>query len=196
MAEASRRPGRPRRPDVDLRLQSAVLSLLREGGPAAVTVEAVARRSGVAKTTVYRRHADRAELLTSVLDNAIGTPELPPDGTVREKIRFALQEAWRQMADVLGPGGLAAIVMDSDPEFTELFRAALRPYDSALVSLIREDARAGLLRADVDADGVVSLFLGAYLGEQVRRGRVDREWIDRCLDMMWLILAAPEDAGA
>ena len=187
------RRGRPRQAEVDQRLADAVLALLREGGPVAVTVESVASRSGVAKTTVYRRFSDRGELLTTVLGNAIGSPEQLPDGTVRDKIRFALDAAWRQMGEVLGRGGLAAIVMDADPEFTGLFRAALRPYDDALVARIEQDSRAGLLRPDVDADGVVSLFLGAYLGELVRRGRVDEEWLDRSLEMVWRIIAAPED---
>ncbi len=183
--------GRPRQAEVDTRLEAAVLSLLRSGGPGAVNVEAVAAASGVAKTTVYRRYANRAELLRTVLGSAIGGPAPVPEGSVRDKIRFALTGAWRQMEDVLGPGGLAAIVMDADPEFTELFRAALRPYDESLVASIREDVDAGLLRSDVDADGVVSLFLGAYLGELVRRGKVGADWLDRCLDLMWAILAPP-----
>jgi hypothetical protein len=83
--------------------------------------------------------------------------------------------------------------MDSDPEFTELFRATLRPYDEALADRIREDARAGLIRADVDAEAVVSLFVGAYLGELVRHGLVDDRWLDRCLDLLWAALVAPGD---
>jgi AcrR family transcriptional regulator len=176
---------------VDARVESAVLSLLRSGGPAAVNMEAVAAESGVAKTTIYRRYANRVEMLTTVLSNAIDRPGPVPDGTVRDKIRFALDQAWRQMSEILGPGGLAAIVMDADTEFTELFRKTLEPYDDALVARIREDSRAGLLRDDVDADGVVSLFLGAYLGQLVRRGSVDEDWMDRCLDMIWAILVPP-----
>lgn len=187
-------PGRPRRAEVDQRLEAAVLALVRTGGPAAVTVEAVAASSGVAKTTIYRRHANRGELLHAVLTSAIGTPEPPPEGSVRDKIRFSLDGAWRHMGEVLGPGGLAAIVMDGDPEFTELFRAALRPYDEALGALIEADARAGLLRADVDADGVVTLIVGAYLGELVRHGSVDQAWADRCLDLIWAMLAPSSDA--
>lgn len=188
-SEHQSRQGRPRRPEIDQRLESAVLALLHEGGPAAVTMEGVAARSGVAKTSIYRRHAGRSALLTTTLANAIGEPQVPREGTVREKIRFALEQAWHQMSAVLGPGGLAAIVANSDPEFTELFRAALRPYDESLVKRIRSDSRARRLRSGLDADGIVSLMFGAYLGEILRRGEVEADWLDRCMEMLWTLMA-------
>lgn len=154
-------------------------------------MEHVASRAGIAKTSVYRRHANRHDLLVAVLKDAIGEPDVPRVGTVREKIRIALDQAWCQMSDVLGPGGLAAIVAGDDPEFTGLFRSALRPYDGALVARIRDDSGAGRLRADLDADGVVSLMFGAYLGELVRRGRVAPDWLDRSMEMLWTVMAVP-----
>ncbi|WP_416957542.1 TetR/AcrR family transcriptional regulator [Nocardioides sp. T5] len=181
--------GRPREASVDQRLHAAVLELLRDGGPGAVTVDRVAATSGVAKTSIYRRHANRAELLTAVLRAAIGLPDVPEDGEVRDKIRAALEQAWHQMGVVLGRGGLAAIVGDSDPEFTGLFRAALEPYVDLLVRRISDDVAAGLLRDDLDAEGVVSLMVGAYLGELVRRGEVAPEWLDRTLELLWLLMA-------
>ena len=188
-ASTPTRPGRPRQAHLDQLLESAVLTLLHDGGPGAVTVERVAEKSGVAKTSIYRRHANRNELLTAVLSNAIGVPQVPREGTVRDKIRLALGQAWRQMADVLGPGGLAAIVGNSDPEFTELFRAALRPFDESLVKRIDDDSRAGLLRPGLDADGIVSLMIGAYLGELVRSGEVAPDWLERSMAMFWAVMA-------
>ncbi len=184
----STRPGRPRAASVDQKLHETVLQLLREGGPSAVTIDGVTARSGVAKTTIYRRHANRSDLLTSVLASAVSAPEVPRDGTVRDKIRIALEQVWHQMDAVLGPGGLAALVANSDPEFTDLFRAALRPYIDMLVSRMREDIDAGLLRPDLDADGVVSLMLGAYLGELVRHGEVEPGWVDRTIDLLWMLM--------
>jgi AcrR family transcriptional regulator len=168
-----------------------VLSLLHEGGPGAVTVEGVAARSGVAKTSIYRRHANRHALLTAVLSHAIHTPEVPREGTVQDKIRFTLEQLWGQMGEVLGPGGLAAIVGNSDPEFTDLFRSALKPYTDSLVRRIRGDSKAGRLRPGLDADGVVSLMIGAYLGELLRRGRVAPGWLDRSMEMIWLVMTEP-----
>jgi AcrR family transcriptional regulator len=185
------RPGRPRAASVDRRLHETVLELLREGGPAAVTIDGVTSRSGVAKTTIYRRHPNRNELLRSVLANAVTAPEVPRDGSVRDKIGSALEQAWRQMADVLGPGGLAALVANTDPEFTDLFRAALRPYVDMLVGRIREDSDAGLLRPGLDAEGVVSLMIGAYLGELVRQGDVEAGWLDRTIELLWILMAPP-----
>lgn len=182
------RQGRPRQPEIDQRIRLTVLELLHEGGPAAVTVEGVAARSGVAKTSIYRRHANRGAILTAALSDAIGEPQVPREGTVREKIRFALEQAWRQMGEVLGPGGLAAIVANSDPEFTELFRTALRPYDESLVKRIRSDSRARRLRPGLDADGIVSLMFGAYLGEILRHGQVEPDWLDRCMEMLWILM--------
>lgn len=189
MASTHARPGRPRVADLDQRLEAAVLALLHEGGPSAVTMEGVAARSGVAKTSIYRRHANRTELLSAVLHKAIGAPEVPREGTVREKIRFALEQAWRQMGDVLGPGGLAAVVAGTDPEFTELCREALRPYDESLVKRIRSDSRAGRLARRLDADGIANLMFGAYLGELVRNGEVSSDWLDRCMELLWVVMA-------
>lgn len=185
---AAPRRGRPRSADTDRRILAAGLELLRAGGPRAVTVEAVSEASGVAKTTIYRRYADRHELLGAALKDAIGTPGEPPDAEPREKIRWALDQTWQQMSDVLGPGGLAAIIGDTDRRFTDGFRRILLPYTDALVALIHEDVAAGQLRPDLDADATVSLMVGAYLGELLRRGTVDADFTDECIHLLWVAM--------
>lgn len=182
--------GRPRNAETDRRILSAVLGLLRRGGPSAVTVEAVAESSGIAKTTIYRRYADRQEVLRAALVDAIGEPGRPPDAEPREKIRWAVDQTWRQMSDVLGPGGLAAIVSDTDRRFTDLCRSILVPYADVLVALIRADVASGQLRGDLDADAAVSMIVGAYLGELVRRGTVEAGFADRCTHLLWIAMTA------
>ena len=110
-----RGPGRPRRAETDRSIGEAALRLLREAGPSGVTVEAVAAESGVAKTTIYRRHADRESVLRAALAAAVVPPDAPVGDTPRERIRWALDQVWGQMTDVLGRGGLAAILRDDDP---------------------------------------------------------------------------------
>lgn len=150
-----------------------------------MTVEAVAAESGVAKTTIYRRYSDREAVLRAALAAAIVPPDEPVGETPRERIRWALGQAWHQMSEVLGSGGLASILSDDDPQFSALFRAVLEPYTDALVELIGSDIANGTLRPGLEPDTVVSLLIGAYLGELVRRGVVADGFIDRCVDLMW-----------
>ncbi|MFE6509948.1 TetR/AcrR family transcriptional regulator [Nocardioides sp. NPDC057767] len=184
------RGGRPRRGEIDRSINEAALRLLRSGGPAAVTVEAVASASGVAKTTIYRRSPDRDAVLRAALQAAIRPPAEPVGDNPRERIRWALDQTWHQMSDVLGGGGVSAILANTHPPFTDLFRGVLTSYASALVDLIRTDMAAGELRADLDPDTVVSLLIGAYLGELVRRGSVDATFSERCVDVMWVAMGA------
>lgn len=179
--------GRPRSAGSDDRIRRAVLDLLHDHGPGSATVEAVAATSGVAKTTIYRRFSDREAMLRDTLSALIEPPGEPPDVSTREKIRWALDSTWGHMAQVLGPGGLAAMVETGNP-YAELLRSVLAPHTDALAALIRADVEAGVLRADLDADACVSLLVGAYLGELVRRGVVEESFAESCLDLMWITM--------
>jgi AcrR family transcriptional regulator len=57
-----RSPGRPRERTHEVRALESATELLLEGSVAACTVEAVSRRSGVSKPTIYRRWPHRTAL--------------------------------------------------------------------------------------------------------------------------------------
>ncbi|BEL03899.1 TetR/AcrR family transcriptional regulator [Actinoplanes sichuanensis] len=57
----------------------AVASLLLEGGFDAVTMDAVAARSGIHRTTIYRRWRDPGALLADSFEAAREQPWQPPD---------------------------------------------------------------------------------------------------------------------
>jgi AcrR family transcriptional regulator len=179
-----RRVGRPRSSAIDARLIDATLELLREGGPAAVNVEAVAARSGVAKTTIYRRYRDRDELIRGAIGSAVNPPTEPPVEDIRDRLTWALGQVHAILGEVLGRGGVAALLDDREPAFTTMVRDLLTPYTTALAGLIDDDIVAGRLRSDLDADAVVSVMLGSYLGELLRHGTVSTDWVPRCVDLL------------
>ncbi|WP_229069058.1 TetR/AcrR family transcriptional regulator [Actinoplanes sp. DH11] len=76
----------------------AVTALLVEQGYEALTVDAVAARSGVHRTTVYRRWRDAGGLLADALDAAREQPWEPPD---TGSLAGDLGEINRQVADAL-----------------------------------------------------------------------------------------------
>ena len=47
----------------------AATDLLVEGGPSAVTIDAIVARSGVAKSTIYRHWASRDDVLLDVMES-------------------------------------------------------------------------------------------------------------------------------
>jgi AcrR family transcriptional regulator len=78
----------------------AGLELLVEGGPNAVTVEAVVQRSGVAKTTIYRHWASREDLVVDVIREVVGTtPSPPPDMPFEPALRMLIRANYLNASD-------------------------------------------------------------------------------------------------
>ena len=66
MPQASR-GGRPRDENLERRILAAVTAVLAECGYEGVTFEEVARRSGAAKATLYRRWKSKREMVIAAL---------------------------------------------------------------------------------------------------------------------------------
>ncbi|NKY35640.1 TetR/AcrR family transcriptional regulator [Nocardia speluncae] len=100
-------PGRG--PKVRAAVLAAAIHELSERGYAAFTVENVAHRAGVHKTTVYRRWPDRDALIVDALDDSVAT-ELPiPDtGSLDEDLRTLARSlvAW-----INSPSGRAVLAV-------------------------------------------------------------------------------------
>jgi AcrR family transcriptional regulator len=65
------------------KMLKAALELVLEHGVNAFSIDEVARRSGVAKTTIYRHFATKNELIVASLDGAIPIPAIPDTGSLR-----------------------------------------------------------------------------------------------------------------
>src|SRR5690349_14566305 len=93
--------GRPRSAEADEAIARAALAVLAESGFEGVTVEAVAARAGVARSTVYRRFPGKPELMVTVLQHACQAPVDDTDtGSVEEDLvaiaeglRLSMQES-------------------------------------------------------------------------------------------------------
>ncbi len=140
--------------------------------PGAVTIEAVAALSGVAKTTIYRRHRHRDDMLRAAIEQVTKVPLPAPEMPTREKVRWVLNEFRNDIEHVLGLGTIAAILTDANPQFTNLYRGMLSPYNDMLIDLIDSAVDAGDLRPDLDSDAALNLILGSYLAEHLRHGHI------------------------
>src|SRR5512134_4027651 len=72
--------GRPRSQRARRAVMDAARALVDKGGYEAATIESIAARSGVAKTTIYRSWASRGALLVDLLMEMAGSEVPPPTG--------------------------------------------------------------------------------------------------------------------
>ena len=181
--------GRPRRADTDDRLMRAAVELLREKGPTGVSIEAVASRSGVARTTIYRRFASRRQLIEAAIDPVVDRPLPPRDLAVDGKVRWVLEQVAELFETGLGKGAIASIISNADPDFTGALRQALERRLGPLRAQIVADIDAGQVAPQVEPDAAIGLLFGAYLGEVLRHGEPRTGWSD---DMVSLVTRALE----
>jgi AcrR family transcriptional regulator len=174
-----------KREDVDDSIVDATLDLLRIKGPKAVTVESVAARSGVAKTTIYRRYRDSRDMLSAALSR-VTTPEpLGVEADPPDRLRWLIKEAVKTVEVGIGYGGLAALLTDEDPVFTKLFRRILAKQRAELESMIEAGKADGSFRADVECATLVDAVVGAHIAERTRTGRVAAGWEGKLFDLFW-----------
>lgn len=169
---------------MDERIVEATLALIRADGPTAVNVSAVAARSGVAKTTIYRRYRNREDLLRASLDSVTDQDVPPADLSMRDKLRWTLEHAEAVLSRGVGLGGVAAVLSDSDPEFSRALRRALNDGLGRIEQQVSDAVAAGRLAPDLDPDILVNLIVGAYLAELLRHGRVRRDWLERTAELL------------
>lgn len=170
--------GRPRDPHTDERITSAAQALLRERGPAAVHVDSVSARSGIARSTIYRRYQDRRALMEAALAHFAEAPLPTADLPLEDKLRWMLDQVRELVEERLGRGAIAAVLADSDPDFSAALRARLADRLQALEAEIGTDVARGRIWEGTNVHSLAELVFGAYLGEVLQHGRARRSWAD------------------
>ncbi|WP_193607383.1 TetR/AcrR family transcriptional regulator [Nocardioides lijunqiniae] len=82
---------RPRDPQIEERILGAAQTLIAETGYDALTMEAIAERAGVGKPTVYRRYANRDEVVFALNVAGSAPVEQVDTGSLRGDIRAVVR---------------------------------------------------------------------------------------------------------
>jgi len=139
----------------------AARELLDEHGVRGLTIEGVAERSGVAKTTIYRRFRDRDELALSVLIEMSEAFRAPPDlGDTRKELLAFVNEATHV---ILHGGVIQGLVSEiaTNPDLAETYRERMISVRLAEVrTIIERGIERGDLRPDTDIRVAHELLVG------------------------------------
>jgi AcrR family transcriptional regulator len=174
-SEPRRRSGPRRDEQARLAVLHAADDLLAEHGFGALTVEAIARRAGVAKQTIYRWWPSKVEILLDTLIEDTGTKlPVPGDGDLRGYLRgFARfltgDEAGKVLLALLAEAQHDAKTAES------LHQRYLEPRRAQERALL---AKAGEVAPGLDPDAALDALIGpivyrALTGAEIPPGLVD-----------------------
>jgi AcrR family transcriptional regulator len=182
-------PGRPRSERARSAVLAAVTALLDEAGYQHLTVEAVAARAGVGRTTVYRWWPTKAALVIDALAASTPRAEIAITADSRADLRgvvarMARTECGPRMAETLP--ALAAEAR-RDPGTADRLAALLGPRRAADAAVLLAAAARGDLPHDADVALLLDIALGTLLWRRLR----GEDPTDAVLDALTDVLARP-----
>jgi AcrR family transcriptional regulator len=141
---------------------TAARELVAEHGFRGVTIEAVAARSGIAKTTIYRQWRSSNDLLVDAFESGKCDVLFPDTGDLRSDLTVGLLA----LAETLGgnDGGRLLPAMleaaERDPEFAQLSKSFIEARRKPLRDRITRAVRRGELPADSDVETLTAMLAG------------------------------------
>jgi AcrR family transcriptional regulator len=157
--------GRPRSQEADRAILTATVELLADRGLSAMSIEEVAARAGVGKTTIYRRWPSKGLLALDAFVASFREEQPPNDtGTLRGDLLAALRAWVRAVTQTpMGPM-LTSLIAEAqhDPELRGAWRdRVLEPLRVQHRIMLDRAIERGEIPASVDRDVVLDLFFGA-----------------------------------
>ncbi|HEX6527843.1 MAG TPA: TetR/AcrR family transcriptional regulator [Streptosporangiaceae bacterium] len=172
--------GRPRNPAADAAIMTAALALLRERGYAGLTLDDVAHRAGVGKSSLYRRFRDRADLATAAIAS-MQRDLPPPTGDLRTDLIAYLRAVQADLGQV-GLGVIASL-LGHDRETLALHRArVIEPRARHSRQLLRDAQQRGEIRPGADLDAAMELLIGSLFTHALTAERSPHPWPQRAVD--------------
>lgn len=161
---------------------AAAAELLAEEGFERLTMDELAKRSGVARSTIYRNWPDRHLLLVAAF-NAASPFEPPPDtGGVATDLRAVAERLSNVLTnEALGrilPSMIGAAV--HDPEIARAKEAFAEGRIAWVRRLIERGIERGEVREDTDVQMMAVRFVAPFFHRWlVLGGALDQDFIDR-----------------
>lgn len=141
---------------------SAALDLLGEVGYGGLTIEGVAARAGVGKSTIYRHWDGRLELVEDAVRLLKPDAEPATVGAVRERVIGLLQQVALALADSAWSRCLPAIIdaAERDPAVLDIHRRLTCERREVLIGLLAEGVARGEIGPDVDLSLLAETLVG------------------------------------
>lgn len=193
----ARPPGRPRSARAHWAIVDAAIELFVEQGYDAMSMEGIAARARVGKTTIYRRWSSKEDLLVDAIAELIADVQPPDTGSLREDLVDVLVKIQGIMTS--SPAGdvfprMAAHVAVGSPLGRAYLSRVIAPRFVMVEAILARGVARRELPLGLDAELARDMLLGpvivAKLSQRLtRRGSRDRA--ERIVDSLLGGLRAP-----
>lgn len=159
-------PGRPRSAASHKAMLQATLELLSEVGFEVMSIEAIAARAGVGKTTIYRRYSSKEELVADAIESIREEVLIPDTGNFWNDIDALIENAAQITFTPLGRQAVAMIISSasSNPGFAQIYwEKYLQPRRQAFAIVIERAKERNEIPANLDSGLVFDTMSGIML---------------------------------
>ncbi len=154
-------PGRPRSERVHSAILEATAELLGRSGYAALTIDGVAERAGVARQTIYRRWSSKLALVIELLDQLSESAPLPDTGSIHSDIAALYR---RYATNIPSAGGpiIPALIAESlyNDELAGIVRTYIMARRRQAMSMFDRAVARGEIEPDTDPELLVDMISG------------------------------------
>jgi len=146
------------------RVLKAALEVLDDDGLPGFTMEAVARRAGSSKATLYRRWPTVGALLVDAMDATFRPFPVPETGRVETDVAELLTALVTLLEHTPFPRLLAAFIdaAERDPALAAMHADLTRRRREPLLAVLARGRERGQLSADLDPEVVIDLLTGPF----------------------------------
>jgi AcrR family transcriptional regulator len=164
------------------RVLTTTLDLLTEAGLDELTIDDISRRSGVAKTTIYRHWPNRSALVIDACSQMTDGEQAPPDtGSLEGDVVAILTN----IAELLGTAQWSSIVpsivdvAEHDPAFADVHSRIQRKHAAPLRAALDRAALRGEIPSTADRDAIAATLLGPlFYRRWFSREQIDAKFVE------------------
>jgi AcrR family transcriptional regulator len=165
--QTMRKAGRPRSAQSHQAILEATLALFAEVGLQGLSIEAIAERAGVGKTTIYRRWPSKEDVIKDALDLFRSGNPVPDTGNIRNDLLYIAREA-RELFNrnpLMGKLTIKLIAeIKTKPEIYRVFYEKLvAPRIQQFRQIVERAQERGELRPDLDATFILYLIFSSLV---------------------------------
>ena len=191
--------GRPRDGALDERILEQVLDLLGSRGYAGLTLDELAVRSGVAKSTILRRWPSKGAVAAAGVERlALQSVDVPDSGTLHRDLHALVHGAVDTF--VRGRGQFVPRLLREaghHPEITDLLHAVLHTRRQAYRRVLARAVARGELDPSADQELLIDMLIGpVWTRLLITRDPITREYVDANVQMVLIAFRVPPSTTA